>query len=296
MGPGKAWGRPHFYWARPSSIEQEDQRHKGHACLRLIPFVSLYYFYSIWVLGCCYTTAQQFTDADCIPAVLMRQGVIPCAPYSPELLISVRTMEVFHNTHLQCPRLSLQAFLRILCDLNSIAYEPYMYQQFTICYDLYVAILKRVEHHINQVLCLDAADYRLWNACVAYTITLRDEPGTPIHPHYCMDGTNSLKRVQRQDDENQESSQERMDNHDGHEDYFLSWDEVNAWSKEAIGNTIVTDPKDTEGNPCADWWENMKNDMNSSMWGVFDETGVFVSLCRHSFLLLATDMVRSREL
>ncbi|KAK0235526.1 hypothetical protein EDD85DRAFT_922576 [Armillaria nabsnona] len=96
-------------------------------------------------------------------------------------------MEVFHNAHLQCLWLSLQAFLRILCDLNSIAYEPYMHQQFTICYDLYVAILKRVEHHINQ------------NACAACTLSLRDEPGTPIHPHYCMDGNNSLKRLQRYD-------------------------------------------------------------------------------------------------
>ncbi|PBL04558.1 hypothetical protein ARMGADRAFT_1022949 [Armillaria gallica] len=40
-----------------------------------------------------------------------------------------------------------------------------------------------------------------------------------------------------------------MDNCDGHGDYFLSRDEVNAWSKEAIGNMIVTDAKDTEGNP-----------------------------------------------
>ncbi len=131
-------------------------------------------------------------------------------------------MEVFHNAHLQCPWLSLQAFLCILCDLNSIAYELYMHQQFTICYDLYVAILKRVEHHINQVLCRDAVDYHLRNACAACTLSLRDEPGTPIHPHYCMDGNNSLKRLQRQDDENQESSQERVGNRDGHEDYFLS--------------------------------------------------------------------------
>ncbi|KAK0234774.1 hypothetical protein EDD85DRAFT_922733 [Armillaria nabsnona] len=40
----------------------------------------------------------------------------------------------------------------------------------------------------------------------------------------------------------------------------------------------------------------MKNDMHSSMWGVFDKTGIFVSLCRHGFLLLATDMVQSGEL
>jgi hypothetical protein len=29
------------------------------------------------------------------------------------------------------------------------------------------------------------------------------------------------------------------------------------------------------------------------MWGVFDEMGVFMALCRHGFTLVITDMVRS---
>ena len=40
----------------------------------------------------------------------------------------------------------------------------------------------------------------------------------------------------------------------------------------------------------------MKEDVTSRMWGVFDETGIFLSLCRHGFVLLATDMVQSGEL
>jgi hypothetical protein len=32
------------------------------------------------------------------------------------------------------------------------------------------------------------------------------------------------------------------------------------------------------------------------MWGIFDETGIFLALCRHGFVLVLADMVRSGEL
>ncbi|KAJ7757897.1 hypothetical protein B0H16DRAFT_1314184, partial [Mycena metata] len=32
------------------------------------------------------------------------------------------------------------------------------------------------------------------------------------------------------------------------------------------------------------------------MWGIFDETGFFLALCRHGFVLLIADMIRSGEL
>jgi hypothetical protein len=40
----------------------------------------------------------------------------------------------------------------------------------------------------------------------------------------------------------------------------------------------------------------MVNDITAKMWGVFDETGIFLALCRHGFVLLLTDMIRSGEL
>lgn len=47
---------------------------------------------------------------------------------------------------------------------------------------------------------------------------------------------------------------------------------------------------------CEERWKNLKEDMTSRMWGIFDETGVFLALCRHGFVLLLADMVRSGEL
>ncbi len=128
----------------PPPLSRKTKDRRVHACTRYILFVffiSPQFLFNNKILGCFYTTPQQFTSEDCIPAILVKQGVVPCAPYFPELLISVRTLELFHTTYLCCPRLSLQAFLRILCDLNNIPYQPYMHQQFTVCYDLYISIL-----------------------------------------------------------------------------------------------------------------------------------------------------------
>jgi hypothetical protein len=55
-------------------------------------------------------------------------------------------------------------------------------------------------------------------------------------------------------------------------------------------------PDDGEENPCAERWHNMVNDMTSRMWSVYEETGIVASLCRHGFVLIICDMVRSGEL
>jgi hypothetical protein len=39
----------------------------------------------------------------------------------------------------------------------------------------------------------------------------------------------------------------------------------------------------------------MKDEITSRMWGIFNETGVFTAFCRHGFVLVIADMVRSGE-
>ncbi|KAJ7747099.1 hypothetical protein B0H14DRAFT_2406361 [Mycena olivaceomarginata] len=43
-------------------------------------------------------------------------------------------------------------------------------------------------------------------------------------------------------------------------------------------------------------WKNMSEELTAKIWGIFDETGVFLALCHHGFVLLITDMVKSGEL
>jgi hypothetical protein len=40
----------------------------------------------------------------------------------------------------------------------------------------------------------------------------------------------------------------------------------------------------------------MVNDVTSKMWGIFDETGIFLALCRNEFVLVIADMLRSGKL
>jgi hypothetical protein len=40
----------------------------------------------------------------------------------------------------------------------------------------------------------------------------------------------------------------------------------------------------------------MINEVTAKMWGVFDETSIFLALCCHGFMLLVTDMIKSGEL
>lgn len=40
----------------------------------------------------------------------------------------------------------------------------------------------------------------------------------------------------------------------------------------------------------------MINELTVRMWGIFDEMGIFLALCRHGFVLVVADMVQSGEL
>ncbi|KAF9254429.1 hypothetical protein L218DRAFT_798239, partial [Marasmius fiardii PR-910] len=51
-----------------------------------------------------------------------------------------------------------------------------------------------------------------------------------------------------------------------------------------------------EADPCTERWKNMMQEIMARMWGILNETGVCLSLCRHGFVLLACDMVKSGEL
>lgn len=49
-------------------------------------------------------------------------------------------------------------------------------------------------------------------------------------------------------------------------------------------------------NDCTKNWKAASSAEKKRMWGVFEETGIFVSACRHSLILWFSDMIRSGEL
>ncbi|KAJ7440038.1 hypothetical protein FB451DRAFT_1059100 [Mycena latifolia] len=211
-------------------------------------------------------------------------------------------LEMFRVARLRCPTLSIQSWVKTLCDLHGRAYVPYLSQQFNICYDLYLETLQAVDGRVAKALGRDAPDWRLKNCCPACTYKLEGEAKLIFSMLTTMDGNDSLKRVLRKDKtfDNEgnltRGKSERQDPRvvDVGGNYFLTREKVNEWSKEVLKGLARNNTE--EDSECQERWKNLNEDLTSRMWGVFDETGIFLALCRHGFVLLLADMVRSGEL
>ncbi|KAF7319716.1 hypothetical protein MKEN_00753400 [Mycena kentingensis (nom. inval.)] len=140
--------------------------------------------------------------------------------------------------------------------------------------------------------------WRIANVCPACTYKLKHEPSLKFSMFVAMDGNDSLKRVLRKEavdvDHTVWAATERDDDRDASDGYYASRDKVDGFGKEKAGTLLPTD--NVEDNPCATRWKNMINDTTAKSRSLFDETGLFLSTCRHSFVIVAVDMVRSGEL
>jgi hypothetical protein len=129
-----------------------------------------------------------------------------------------------------------------------------------------------------------------------------------------FDGNNSLslyERRERVEDEDGScvpgESKERLDDRVPPGDYYLMREDVNKWgedgeenlmksfSADAAENGEVEENEEVESG-CSESWQNMKEDVTSRAYGMYDETGFFPALCRHGFVLKVVDMVKSGEL
>ena len=62
-------------------------------------------------------------------------------------------------------------------------------------------------------------------------------------------------------------------------------------------NGVDLDSPDSERvNICVKNWKAAATDEKKKTWDIFDKTGIFAAVCRHSFILWVIDMVQSGEL
>ncbi|KAJ7016960.1 hypothetical protein C8F04DRAFT_1215277 [Mycena alexandri] len=232
---------------------------------------------------------------------------MPAAAVFPSVVITVRALEVFRRLQLRCPRLGVQAFVRMLCDIHGVAPRPYLVTQFTVAFDVHLAILDAVDRQVQAALGRDIPDWRLKNACPSCLYKLEGEAEIPLPLLATVDGNNSLKRFWRREkvvdaDGNVApgSSKERVDVRAPPGDYYLPREEVDRWSKEGLEDLmrdfVPGSEEGDEGGGCTERWQNMKEDATARAYGMYDETGIFPALCRHGFVLVIVDMVKSGEL
>ncbi|KAJ7026529.1 hypothetical protein C8F04DRAFT_1268048 [Mycena alexandri] len=248
-----------------------------------------------------------FAGDSTIAPSLVRQGLFPCTPYFATVVFTARTLNTFHSLRMRCPRLGKQAFLRSISDMHGVAPRPYLQTQFSAAYDLFLRVKEVVRHRVAQLLGRDGPDWRLQNACPACLYKVEGEEALDPPFFLTMDGNNSLKRVERREGYTTADgvkvsgeSVEAIDDRAAPRDYYIPAAEVDRFAKgggEELLKGFLPDPKWAEGTDgCGDGWQNMKEHVTQKARGVYAETGIFGTFCRHSVCLLICDMIRSGEL
>ena len=85
-----------------------------------------FHFYLFWIhslpsIGLESISANLLDDSKGIVANLVRQGLMPWAPFTPTFAIATRVLELYWNSHLRCPHLAIQPFVKGLCDLHRVS-------------------------------------------------------------------------------------------------------------------------------------------------------------------------------
>ncbi|KAJ7853472.1 hypothetical protein B0H14DRAFT_3450155 [Mycena olivaceomarginata] len=199
-------------------------------------------------------------------------------PLEATVAIKVRVLEAYRVLHVRSPQLAIQSFVKSLCDLHGAAFRPYLCQQFTIAYDLYLEMRRQTDERVMRALGRDSS-WRLKHACPACTYKLTGEDALIFDMLVTMDGNDSLKRgaatreaaPDRRDGEPMVGkSRERVDNRDAGDGYYTSHQRVERWVRDRVADRLLMQSEEPgEDNPCADRWKNMINDVTSKMWGDF---------------------------
>ncbi|KAI0308613.1 hypothetical protein OF83DRAFT_1039053, partial [Amylostereum chailletii] len=93
------------------------------------------------------------------------------------------------------PWVSIQAWVRVLCDLHNMPYSRQMWRMFTDTFDVYLCILRGVETRINVALKRTDPNWRVTHSCPSCQYKLVDDPPLRVAVIGALDGNQSLKRV-----------------------------------------------------------------------------------------------------
>ncbi|KAG1835645.1 hypothetical protein EV424DRAFT_1468103 [Suillus variegatus] len=246
------------------------------------------------------------------PAIdLIRAGFLSHVPVSPSVAISLRTLEHFRLLRLHKPSFSVEAYVKVICDSYKVPYKRCWRTVLANAFDTYLAILRQVEQRVNAALGHSTSNWRILNSCPPCTYELEDEPSLPFTRMYVLDGGNSAKCMAGPGGHEQGDTRTYTES-----DYILPCDFVDSFANKVrphhsqaadpvAGVSNIKEEEDTHpedlmmqvmSSDCSKNWKAAADEEKKHMWSVFDETGIFVSTCRHGLLLWVTDMVSSGEL
>ncbi|KIM74378.1 hypothetical protein PILCRDRAFT_828356 [Piloderma croceum F 1598] len=243
-------------------------------------------------------------------ATLLAHGCLSSTPDVVTSVISLRTLELYRRLRLRHAPLSIQAWIKVICDLHNLSYTRSLWRQFVDTFDVYLMILRQVKKRTDLELGCSTADWRMLNSCPACQYKLEDEP--PLVPAIegSMDGGQSLRRVAMREDLHEDPRTFASSYLIGEEDVDRFKHDVKPRPPRKKKNnepnelpTWAADQEqagaadgDTEGTTCTDRWQAAMSDIMKRMWAIYRESGIFLAACRHGFIWLILDMIRSGEL
>lgn len=233
------------------------------------------------------------------------------------------------------PSYSIQAFTRSLCDLHLEPYRPLYRRQVSEAFDLYLRILRQVDERIATALSRDEPHWRLLNSCPPCHYKLHDEPPLSHDFLLTIDGGSSLKRfatagsregpqfqsdyflsrvyvdgfaneVRSKKSEPQSKKKKKKPAQGDDADVEMEIDEEGQTPDvPGLGDVIMKAGRiDAAGSGdsanlisiCVERWKANADDSKKGMFSCYDESGIFISACRHGCILVVADMVASGEL
>ncbi|KAG1835964.1 hypothetical protein DFJ58DRAFT_670120, partial [Suillus subalutaceus] len=236
---------------------------------------------------------------------LIYHGYLGCSLLHPTVAISLRMLAAYRQSHRTCPRFSIQAQCKTLCHLHDIPYQPYFNTQFLDAFDVYLEILNCVDCIIKAELKHDLPNWRLLNSCPCCFYKLEGEDKLAFEWLATINRNNSLKRWSS----STYGTSPREDSWTYRSDYWLSRAKVDEFKigtqTQSTNHSNYKGPNDDWEDAvqpesgsfhCVDRWCNAGPEQRKHMFSVFDESRIFIAACRHRFILLACDMVKSGEL
>ncbi|KAG1798562.1 uncharacterized protein HD556DRAFT_1440267 [Suillus plorans] len=245
-----------------------------------------------------------------INATLLQYGCIGSSPLRPTIAITIRTLDVFRQTHRVCPRYSINAEAKKLAFLHNVCYRRHLAEQLRVAYDVYLELERRVESRLQAALGHNTPNWRMLNSCPACQYKVVGEPPLEYLVLCALDGNNSAKLI----DPAIHGGNECFDPRCGLSSIWLTETYVDQFkdevqrSRHMQDQRVLCDPDDPwidepdsgdssePSTVCVDRWRNAAPESHKKMFAIFKRSGIFITVCQHGFLLTICDMVRSGEL
>ncbi|KAG1777153.1 hypothetical protein EV702DRAFT_970206, partial [Suillus placidus] len=227
---------------------------------------------------------------------LLKSGYLSCSPLQPTLVISLGCLELYHQICQRKPSFSVQGMVKVLCALHNRTYFQSLCDQFAVTFDTYLTILHEVKTLVDQALGRDTPHWHMLHACPACNYKVHSLNFLrSLYPARldAFDGNNLLKCVDGSGHADECSFQSM---------YLIPAAEVDLFKDDVClcpGTQITTGDNDealsSNNSTCTENWKAANTTSENSI-NVFDQTGVFVSACRHGIVQTLVELRRSSEL